>query len=266
MAGSDADAAGDVELLGGEVDHSRRTACRSCSSACSARQVGDRAAHIHRADGVADDLVLLAHGPVALVVLPAVQRPWSGRQVGSAEAEVAGYAAALVLQVEVVRLLPAVVEKSTGRAEVAMLAGDSVELDQCELDLLVAVISAGARSVGTEDGVDQVRVTADDVEQVGLAGRFVVGDTGFDEVPGAVQLVRVAQVGEPLARLDHGEVDVEVAVVLLGAGEQVNRLVDGTSQVRVVLAWPGCSWPPRSTSRRRSPRRCAARAARPGAK
>ena len=51
-----------------------------------------------------------------------------------------------------------------------------------------------------------------------------MGDGGLDQVPGAIQFVPVAQVGPALLRLDDGEVDVEVAVRLLGGGDQVDHL------------------------------------------
>lgn len=53
-----------------------------------------------------------------------------------------------------------------------------------------------------------------------------MGDGGLDQVTGTVKLVRVAQVGEASAWLDDREVDVEVAVRLLGRGDETDYLVD----------------------------------------
>jgi hypothetical protein len=71
-----------------------------------------------------------------------------------------------------------------------------------------------------------VGVTHDDVEQAALAGCLEVRDACLDQVAGAVELVCVSQVGPAPSWFDDGEVGVEIAVVVLGIRQQLDRLVD----------------------------------------
>ena len=105
-----------------------------------------------------------------------------------------------------------------GQVEVTPLTSGAGELDERQLDLLVPVVAALATTPRTELAVDQVREPGHHVEQRLLARGLEVRNARFHEVAGAVQLMRIAQVGEPLTRLDEGEVDIEVAVLLLSAG------------------------------------------------
>jgi len=140
---------------------------------------------------------------------------------------------ALLLEVEVERLPPARVDQATAELEVAPLPRHPVQLDERQLDLLVAVVAALAIAARAELAVDQVGEPGHDVEHRPLAGGLVVRDGALDQVSGAVQLVGVPQAGEPLPRLDHREVHVQVTVVLLRAREERDRLVHGRLQVRV---------------------------------
>src|SRR5690606_35774072 len=176
----------------------------------------------------------LAHRQVRLVVLLVPLA--SAAAVAEEAPEVALGAATLAFALEVVRSRAAGVDQAQREIEVAALAGGAVELDEGQLDLLMAVVAALGRAAGAELAVDEVGVAAHHLQQGGLAGGLVVGDARLDEVPGAVQLVGVAQIGEALAGFDDGEVDVQVAVVLLRACEERDRLVHGRVQVGVVLA------------------------------
>ena len=95
------------------------------------REIGHRRGHIHRAHRMADHLGLLAHRQVRLVVFVG-PRPERGR-VFAARDRFLG---------EVVRLTAALVDEIGGEIEAAAIAGQPVELDQRQLDLLMAGIAA----------------------------------------------------------------------------------------------------------------------------
>ncbi len=93
------------------------------------------------------------------------------------------------------------VDQLPAEFQVPGLAGGAVELHQSELDLLVTVVAARARTPRTECRHDHVGVAADDVEQRRLTRGVVMSDTGLDQVTGAVELVGIAEIGEPSAGL-----------------------------------------------------------------
>ena len=170
------------------------------------RRVGHREVEVHRPHRVADHLRLFADRLVVLGVL----------------AE----------QLAAVRLA-ALVEKEQRQFEVAFLLGGPVELDEGQLDLLVA---AGLVAlVGAENRVDVVGQFAGDLEQLVLAGGLPVGDRRLDQVAGAVQFVAELVAFPAILRLDEGVIGVEVAVRLLGGGDEVDDRVGPLLQIGVAL-------------------------------
>ena len=159
--------------------------------------VGDPAVEIERPDGVSGGGGLAAHRHVRLKV-----RQLGGRQPFDGR--------------EVVRFRAALVDEVSGKIQITLFARRPVEFDQREFQLLVAGVAAFSPRLAPEVGGDQVGVTAHRVEELALAGRFEVGDGGFDQVPGAVKFVLVVEVGPAFFRFDQREVGVEVAVRLLG--------------------------------------------------
>ena len=99
--------------------------------------------------------------------------------------------------------------KYFGEIEIALLAGRAAELDQRQLDLLMAAIAPLLARLAAEDRGDVIGIAAHDVEQLALAGRLVIGDGGLDQVAGAIELVAVAQIGPALAGLDALEPGVD---------------------------------------------------------
>ena len=82
---------------------------------------------------------------------------------------------------------PAAFEQAAGEFEITFLAGDAVQLDQGQLDLLVPV-GVGGRGVH-EVAHQQVRSAADEGQQARFSCRGMVRDAGFDEMTEAVQFV-----------------------------------------------------------------------------
>jgi hypothetical protein len=161
---------------------------------------------VHRADGVPDDLRVLADRGVILAIL-AVERAAVG--------------------------VAALLDEELGQLQVALLAGEVVELDQGQLDLLVAGgVELLARSEGRVDVVDELQRG---VEQVALAGRLVVGDGGLDQVAGTVQLVPHTTIRPTLLGRRKREIRVEVPVGLLGGDDALDQLIDVGFQLRITL-------------------------------
>ncbi len=94
-------------------------------------EVGHRAVQVHRTNSVPHRLRLLAHGRVRLAVLvglrPVVPRPLSPLPR---------------FQIEVVGVPASLLDEVLAQAQVPLLAGRAVELDEGQLDLLVAPVAA----------------------------------------------------------------------------------------------------------------------------
>ena len=97
------------------------------------------------------------------------------------------------------------------------LAGQVIELDQRQLDLLVAAIAALLARPGPKVVRDMVDIALQDVEQAAPPGRQEIGDATLEQVAEVVELVVVAQVGPALVGLAAEVPAIEVAVRRLGA-------------------------------------------------
>jgi hypothetical protein len=118
------------------------------------------------------------------------------------------------------------VDEELAEIEIFLLSGHTGELDQCELDFLVATIAAKLAFAPTEGLCQVVGIAAHDVEQLALACRLEVSHRGFDQVAGAVEFVMIAQVGPAAVRLDALEPGVQVAAGVLHRLIHVDDLVD----------------------------------------
>jgi hypothetical protein len=200
-----ADAAGDVELLGGDVFPDAVDGGDVGGVAGERGDVGHPGVHIGGAHGVADGFGLLGHGRLRLVVGAA--RP--GEAVGAAR-----------------------VQHELGEREVAGVAGDAVELGEAHFGDLVA--RPDGRLAGTEGLLQQSRAFERDVEQGALAGGLVVRDRGFVEVAEVVELVAIDALQFPAHRAGprvgmqgiDGAGGVEVAVLFLRGGDARDQAID----------------------------------------
>ena len=75
--------------------------------------------------------------------------------------------------------------------------------------------------------------TGGDVEQRAPPGGAVVRDRRLGEVAQAVHLVQDLEVGPALGRAVDAEVGVEVAVLVLGRGEQLGQVVELVGERRI---------------------------------
>ena len=131
------------------------------------------------------------------------------------------------------RALAAFVDEERRQVHVAFLVRRVVELDQRELEFLVAGIAAFLATLGPERLVDAVGEARHDVEELPLARRVEVRDRGFDQVARAVQLVLALDVPPSLFRLDEEEVRVEVAVLGLHGSQVVDDRVQALLPRRI---------------------------------
>ena len=179
------------------------------------REVGHRRGHVHRAHRVPDHLGLLAHRHVRLVVFVG-PGPEGGRLFAARDRFLG----------EVVRLAAALVDEIGGEIEAAAIAGQPIELDQRQLDFLVAVVAALLACPAPEGSCDVVDIAFHDVEEAPPTGGAEVGDRPFKQMAGVVKLVVVAQVGPALVRFAAVVPAIEIAVGRLGACEIVDDRVD----------------------------------------
>ena len=150
------------------------------------------------------------------------------------------------------RLLPALVQEEAGPLGVGALAGFTRQLDQRQLDLGMPVCRFAG--VGPELGADVIGQPHRHVQQRLRPGCAVVGNARLDQVPRAVQLMHVDEVGVALARPFEGEIGVQVAVWLLRGGNVVHETVHQRPQRPILRGPPATSWRPPAICRRRTRR------------
>ena len=214
-----AEACGDVHLGDQDVVPQRLARRLQPGIAEFDGEVGHGGVHVHGAHRVPDHLVLLAHRLVALRVLVGA--------LGVALPLPALLFAFLALDVEIVRRLAAAfVDEVGGEIEVLLLAGQPIELDQRDLDFLVAVIAALLAGTSAEGLADMLDIALHDVEPAATAGGLEVSDGAFQHVAGIVELVVVAQVAPALFGFTPEIPAVEVTVGRLGALEIVDDGLD----------------------------------------
>ena len=219
------DAAGDVHLLGDEVVPERFEGLGQRVVAVLGGDVRHSRIEIHGAHGMPDDLLLVANRLMRLVVV-----------VGPEDEILRIAAVALSLDVEIVGFGATLVDEILGQVHVLLLAGGAGELDQCQLDFFMSAIAGDLVRTMAELVDDVVDIAAHDVHQLALSGGLIVGDRAFDQVPGAIKLMRVAKVG-PLAARHHAQVPgIEIAVLALQLAIEIDDGVDARLELGVGLA------------------------------
>ena len=206
-------------------------------------EVGHPRGHVHAAHRVPDHLGLLAHGDVRLVVLIGLG-PVIGRIVAARQRFLS----------EIMRLAPPLVDEIGREFEPPLVAGQAIELDQRELDLLMPGIAALLARSGPEGRGDMIQIALHHVDEPALAGRAKIGDRAFEQVAGVVELVTVAQVRPAVLGLALVVPAVQIAVGRLRPCEVVDDGVDLRLDVGIAPVAERGSSRPRSICRRPSPR------------
>ena len=186
--------------------------------------IGHARIQIHRAHGVAADLGQFAHGDMRLGVGIRPPPVFAGI-----------FTAGAGFDIKVVGLLATFVDEVPGEIEIALILSRAVELDQCELNFLVAAVAALLAFLGTEHGGDVVGVPAHHVEELAFACGVVVSHGTLDEVARAIEFMPVAQIGPAFGRGDDSEMGVQVAVRLLGFGDQLDHTIDKLFQIGIAM-------------------------------
>ena len=106
------------------------------------------------------------------------------------------------------------------------LAGQVIEADQRQLDLLMPAIAVLLVRPGPNVWRHMVDIALEDVEQPAPAGRQEIGDGAFEQMAEIVELVIVAQVGPALLRLALQIPAIEIAVRRLRLFQVVDDLLD----------------------------------------
>src|SRR6185312_12347873 len=134
------------------------------------------------------------------------------------------------LLIEIVRAASALVDEIGGERQVPAVAGEAMEFEQGNLDFLMPAIAALLPFARAEGRSNMVDVAQHDVEEAAPAGRLAIGDGALQQVPGAVELMIVAQVGPALVRLAPEIPAIEIAVRRLrpfqAIDDRLNLLLD----------------------------------------
>jgi hypothetical protein len=110
----------------------------------------------------------------------------------------------------------------------------------------VAWIARDLAFIGSKCTAQEVDILEQRPEKVIVLVELMMRKSSLDKMTGIVEFVKVADVRESLARLDDGEVDVQIAVWLLGRGDHLSELVDCRRNlfVRMVVEEITCSFDP----------------------
>ena len=174
---------------------------------------------------MADRVTLLAHRQVALVVPPRLAPSGAGL-----------LSVRLGLDLEVVGLAPALVDEVPAQIEILLPAGGAVELYEGQFDLLVAGISALLALARAEELCDVIRHAGHYVHELSLPGGMIVRHGSFDEVSGDVHFMPVAEVRPAFVPVLDREGGIQVSVLVLGLGDQVDHSIGGLFELLVRMS------------------------------
>ena len=202
---------------------------------CSAGEIGHRGVQVHRSYRVPYDFRLFAHRPVRLVILAGRREPCSSSRTvmagrgGAWHLKVARCAALRRLAVEVAGL-PDLVGRQSSRQSQIVGCRRPIQLTRANISSCRSS-PASCRRVRTPYQCN--RHTGQPRRQRWLPVASKSATPASDEVPGAIELVRITQVSPAFTRLDDREIGIAIAVRLFGSREQGDRLVDEPVEGRI---------------------------------
>lgn len=128
----------------------------------------------------------------------------------------------------------ALVNKILREAQVARLACGAIQLNQRQLDLLVAAVAMHLARPAPKGGINVIGVAAHDLQQLTFVGGVMMRDGGLDQVSGAVQLLAISQVGPAPVCLDGEVMGIEVAIRRLRTGHFADQCIQPRVELRVI--------------------------------
>ena len=134
-------------------------------------------------------------------------------------------AVSMALDIKIMRLLTALVDKVLGKRQKARFPGHFIEAHQCQLRDLMPRITAFFALLAADFRLDIVGKASGDVDKRFLPRRFVVRDRGFHKMTEAVQLMIVPKIREFPVPAVQNVIGVEISVGGLRAGHELNRFV-----------------------------------------
>ena len=218
------EAAGDVHPFVDDVLPEPPAGLQQGPIASGKRDIRHARIEIHRAHRVAAHLAQFTHGDVRLGV--GIRSPPVLAGILTARA---------CFNIEVVRLLAAFVDEVPCEIAVTLFVGRAMELDQREFNFFVTAVATFLAFLPAEHGRDVIGVPAHHVQELAFAGGFVVGNRALDQMACAIEFMPVAQIGPAFGRSDGGEVGVQVAVRLLGFGDQLNHAIHKLLEVSIAM-------------------------------
>ncbi|MNC12620.1 hypothetical protein D3C75_603440 [compost metagenome] len=220
-----ADPAGDIQLALGHVIPQAQAVLAFAFILAQAGEVRDAGHQVDEAHRVADCRRLFRQRLMRLAVGFILHHP--RRAVG---VPVGGLAAFFIFDIVEVRLRSALLDEVFHQRQIAGLLRDIKQAHQRQLDFRVAGIAMQLLLTRPKNAVDMVGQRADHLQQTPFAGALEVRHARFNHVPGAVELMAFRQVRPALARGFDREVSIQITIVALGGGHQLNHLVGGFFQ------------------------------------
>ena len=148
------------------------------------------------------------------------------RRTGVVGSERPGIQARNGFLIEVVRRLPTFVDEIPAQVKVATFFGDVIKTKESQLDLRVPAVATNLTRLATKTRCNVIRKAQRDLQEPFLSGRLEVNHGGFDQMPGAVELVQVSKILESMLWAPGKDVAVDVAVRQLRPLEQTDNLLD----------------------------------------
>ena len=133
------------------------------------------------------------------------------------------------------RLRATLLNKVIHQRQIARLLSNFVQTHQRQFDLRMPWVAVQLSFTGAEDRIDMIRQAADHLQQTAFPGALKISHPRLNHMPGAIELMAFGQVGPTVLRRFDREIGVEITIVTLGCGDQLDHLIGGLLQFRIRL-------------------------------
>ena len=164
---------------------------------------------------MAHDLILLAHRLVRLVVF-----------IGFRPVLYGLVAPRKRLLVKIMGKCATFIDKVARQIKVFLFVRDGIELQQRKLDFLMPAVAVRLAIAPAKLDDHVVNITQHDIQKLASPRGLEIGDCPLKHVPGAIELMIVAQIGPAFFRLAPEIPAIEIAVVQLRQSKLLNNQIN----------------------------------------
>ena len=189
---------------------------------CDMRQTGAQIGHAH---GMAVRIMLIGDWLGRLII--------GAREIANHRKEVTIPAIGAVLLIVEVRILPSDVEEPSAHRGVPLLTGGLGQAGERKFDLRVAIGPMNLRLAIAEILLDARGHPPGDAERLLIAGGLPISHGRLDVMAHHIQLMRLLDALEDAIMLLDLEERVQVAVLTLGASDEIHHAIRQTAQLRI---------------------------------